>query len=305
MLIKKHFNRLIIIAFALLPGIKTYPQKYNEIKRDRLDVISRGLERYLFVNRFESVETPCLYIDSADNTLASPGRNIINSDYRSQLSKKGFIDPDGVKCLSNYYSRYIKFKIENSIVDSLIIEGSFETTYGYPASSLMQYLCLTYPMPSKDTIYFNKLIRTKGRFRLFPENNKYVISLVIGDEPDDKRDIVYGYLEISQDFFNPHPQPSFQFIFDQISIYKGDKNNQISVRYTSTSHRTEMIYYTAMVHDVLKNKDAPDSSKQAYAKWLSNYLQNANCIRCNLIYMPASTLRNGFILPNTEPNPPH
>lgn len=280
-------------------------QAVNEVGRQRLDSIADCLERFLFVNRFESVESPCLYIDSADHTLASPARKNINSNYRTRLSQQHSIDPNGVKCLSSNYAKYLQCKVERIQADSLLIEGSLEISYGYPASSIIQYLCFAAGSLPVNNVYFQQLIRSRGWFRTYPEKDKYVIAMVVRDRPYDERDTAFGHLEITKGYFNPAAPPSYQFIFDRISLYKGDKNNQLSLRYTSTDHRNEMIYYTSMVHEVLKNKDAANIQEKAYAIWLTNYLLNPACLRCNLIYDPALRQDNGFMLPNTEPQPAH
>jgi len=301
---KTQWLHVVLTGSLLATLLSAHPQATNDFARKRLDTIASGLNRLLFVNRFESVESPCLFIDSADNTVATPARAVINSNYRSRLAK-GSIDENGVKCLSDHYAKYLQFKTERIAADSLVIEGEIRVTYGYPAPSIMQYLCFTAPLAAKNTAYFEKMTKTKGWFRLYPEKDKYVIATVIRDQPFDPRDTVYGYLEITKGYFDSLAPASFQFIFERISLYKGDKNNQLSMRYTSTDHRSEMMYYTSMVHEVLKNIHSGDIQKKAYAKWLSNYLLNRNCIRCDLIYKPASMVNNGFILPDTEPQPAH
>lgn len=299
------YNRITGILCLLIFGGSCCAQAVNEIGRQRLDTIAASLERFLFVNRFESLESPCLYIDSGDNRLASPARKNINSNYRTRLSKYNTIDSNGVKCLSSNYAKYLKYKVERIAADPLVIEGSLEISYGYPVSSIIQYLCITAGDSAINTSYFKKLISSRGWFRMYPEKDKYVIAMVIRDKPYDERDTTFGHLEITKSYFNAVAPPSYQFIFDRISLYKGDKNNQLSLRYTSTDHRSEMIYFTAMVHEVLKNKDAGTLQQKAYAKWLSNYLLNPACRQCALIYEPASRHYNGFMLPNTEPQPAH
>lgn len=296
-------KKLLFIFFGLNSFFSAHTQAVNVFGHDRLDIISQGLNNFLFVSRFESVETPCLYIDPKDSSKATAYAK--NSNYRKRLADSLVVDDLGVKCLSNYCAKYIRFKTASTNDDSLIIRGEVEMTYGYPAAAIMQMLCITNDAPGNDSVFFKKMIKSKGLFKMYPEKSKYVISMIMQKEPFDPRDTVYGYLEIVKDFFGTDNTPSFHFIFDHISLYKGDKNNPLSLGYTSTTHRQEMIYYTEMVRDILQYRSSTEIKKRAYAVWLANYFESQACLKCNLIYKPASDYYKTEILPNTQPQPAH
>jgi len=293
-------NPVFLFAFLMFIGTETVGQPLNSEQRDRMINIRSAFNNLLFVNRFESIESPCLYIDSVDDRVAHTG-DVINSNYRSLLLNKR-IDPNGVKCLSNNYAKYLQFKVDSTELKDLTIQGEVMITYGYPASSIMQYLCRNGLGANNDS-FFVKLLKSKGWFKMYPEKDKYVLSLVIQEKPYDRRDTAYAFLEITSDFFKSNKEPSYNLIFDRISLDRGDRNNQLSLRFTSTNVRNELMYYTQIAYDVLH--DTRDLRSQAYITWLRNYLTNPACIHCDIIYSVASRPANGFILPNTRPQPAH
>jgi len=301
-----YFFRLLflLVLLKVCKPVSGQDNNDNPVMRERLRSICNSLDTLFFVNRFESVESPCLFMDSADDHYAIVNRKSINSNYRTKLLND-VIDTSGVKCLSNNYAKYLRFRADSTNEEQLTITGSIEITYGYPASGVMQYLCRNRAEGVGDTGFFNRLLRNHGWFKLYPDKDKYVLALVVQDRPYDPMDTAYAFLEITEDYFRSDPHPSYHFIFDRISLAKGDKNNQLSLRFTSTNTRNEMIYYTVMVHNIVKDLSSPDRKKQAYALWLRNYLTNSACIHCDLIYEPALRMNEAFRLPNTRPQPAH
>ncbi|MFT3822519.1 MAG: hypothetical protein QM731_01315 [Chitinophagaceae bacterium] len=273
----------------------------------RLITIQHGLDTMIFVNRFESIETPCLCISALDSSTAMPNRRVLNSNCDITLNKKGIINPNGVKCLSQYVARYLRLRVQRVDFDSLLLTGTVETTYAYPASSLIQLLGFTQSLPAKTDRFFDKLIKVHGTFRLYPEADKYRISLTLTDEPFSSDDTYLGYLEIVRDVFDSSSPDVYVFSFDQMSIQRGDNNNQIAVKFSSTSHRMETAYHTILAYNVLKHIKSTDLKLKANAIWLDNFLKNPLCPQCRPVYVPATFMVNNllFALPNTSPVPAH
>lgn len=301
---------MMIVLLVLVAGEGVFQEVHGQdraVIAGRLEYIGRVLDSVFFVSRFESVETPCLCIDELDSSVAYPKRKIINSDYKLHLAKKNKFDSSGVKCLSEHVARYMKFRVNSINIDSQVIAGTVETTYAYPASSLIQFLGATYGLANKGDRFFGKLIKLRGQFRLYPANEKYRVQLVLTDPPYDDKDTYLGYLEIVQDAFRERPETVFQLNFDLMSIEKGDKNNKIGERFTATSHVHEMQYYTVLAYHVLKHVGSTDVWLKANAIWLDNFLKNPECGACKPVYTAAKYMVAHGVgaLPNTSPVPAH
>jgi hypothetical protein len=277
------------------------------LAKERLTDIRKALDSFIFVNRFISVESPCLYIYEKDSSFADHKRDIINSDYRVRLTKKNRIDSNGVKCLSEYLSRYLKLTVYNMNVDSLKLSGTAQITYAYPASSIIQLLGFAQALPDKTNSFFNKFITLNGIFMLYPEDNKYRIKVVLTDLPYDSRDAYFGYLEIVKDAFRETQEKVYIFNFDLMSLSKGDSNNQIGEKFTSSSHMKEMQYHADLAYHVLKNINSGNLVQKANAIWLDNFLKNPGCPQCKPVYNAAKYGVGHllFQLPNTSPTPAH
>src|SRR5436190_21035588 len=92
----------ILLTIAVcIGGITRVAAQDPEIIQQRLIYIQHSLDSFIFVNRFQSIESPCLCIDEKDSSLAYPQRAVVNSNYRIQLTKNKF-NPNGVKCLSEH-----------------------------------------------------------------------------------------------------------------------------------------------------------------------------------------------------------
>jgi hypothetical protein len=277
----------------------------NSIATERYATIKKGLETMIFVKRFEGLETPCLCINKIDNTTAEAKREITNSNYRIRLTRKDTIDP-GVKCLSQYYARYMRFELDSTNNRNDTIKGIVHFTYGYPASSLIQYLDFTKASVTETSDYFKRLISSAGTFKLYLENDKYRISINLPKEPYGN-DIVFGYIEIVQEAFRTPSHLSYNVYFDKVSVQKGEKNGQIFLNFSSTSHYYEKMYYAGMIYNVLRYLNSDNKTKRANAIWLQTFLENSDCFSNNIVYNSAKTMlkAKSFALPNTEPLPPH
>lgn len=301
-------RRIVLLILFVCGGIlQEVHAQSREVIAERMEYIGRVLDSAFFVSRFESVETPCLCIDEQDSSVAYPKREVINSDYKLQLAKKNKFDSTGIKCLSEHVARYMKFRVSSINIDSQVISGTVETTYAYPASSLIQFLGATHALADKGNRFFGKLIKLHGRFRLYPANEKFRIQLVLTDPPYDEGDAYFGYLEIVQDAFRERPETVFLLNFDLMSIEKGDKNNKIGEGFTSTSHAHEMQYYTVLAYHVLKYAGSTDVWLKANAIWLDNFLKNPECPSCKPVYTAAKYMvaHGTGKLPNTSPVPAH
>lgn len=295
---------IIVIAF-IFPFTILYAQ--DDVVESRIKEIARTMDTSIFVSRLLSIETPCLCIDEKDSSVAFPKRTIINSNYRIKLTKDETIDSSGVKCLSEHIARYVDFQIKCINVEDQTISGDLEITYAYPASSLIQFLGYTIDVPDKNRAYFKKLVSSRGTFKLYPEGDKYRIKMVISDPPFDARDTYFGYLEVVKHAFEEKAGKVYILNFDQMSIYKGDANNQIEVKFTSTTHANETKYYAALAYEVLKRMNSADLYERAKAIWLDNFLKNPQCKQCMLVYKLALDMisKHTFSLPNTSPIPAH
>lgn len=305
---------LVIIAgiSILLSFGFTHPvmaQQNDTVTLNRLKEINAALDTLIFVNRFQSIETPCFYIDPVDHSFAHTNRKIINSNALIQLTrgKEKRIDPSGIKCLSQFCARYLRLTTSTIDNQSLTIRGKVESTYGYPASSIIQYLGFLSDNLAKTTKFFEKMLRSTGTFVIFPEGDKYRIKIMFSDGPYEKSDIFSGYLEIVLEAFNPTHNKSLSFYFDEININKGDHNNQIFLKFSSTTFHNEEVYYTVLVYNTLKKKNSSILLEKANAIWLENFLTNPACTQCKPIFNSAKYMvdNNMSILPNTEPIPAH
>lgn len=278
----------------------------DSIVADRLQQIIKGLDTLLFVKRFESVETACLCIDSSNPVFADRERRIINSNYKIRLKLDHLID-SGVSCLSNYYARYARLRVKEYNEERQEIFGTVEFTYGYPASSIIQYLGMKYNAPQRDGAFFETMFMSTGTFCLYPDNDKYSLQIAMDATPYDKGDTLTAFLEISKNAFSSREKTGYMIYFEEMSLRQGDRNNQIFLRFTSTSFRDESMYYAVMMYHVLKYLQDPDKEKQGPALWLKSFFDNSKCPSCKFIYAQAAAMVNGHItaLPNTEPFPAH
>ncbi len=121
-------------------------------------------------------------------------------------------------------------------------------------------------------------------------------------------DTFYAYLEIVKTVYSPVDKTVYFLYFDQMSLHKGDPNNQIFLKFSSTSFHDESIYYTTLVFHALKHLNSGNKSrKEAEAIWLKSFLNNPKCPQFQFIYkMAEKMVKKGiFSLPNTEPIPAH
>ena len=111
--------------------------------------IIEALNNLLFVNYFKTVETRCpiLTINGGSGFTIDSFPANSNAQYidRSKMNKS---DSDfvsrGIKCLSQYCARYLKFEYKelttNTKKDSLFFTGTVRSTYSYPFPILVQYM---------------------------------------------------------------------------------------------------------------------------------------------------------------------
>lgn len=296
----------------LLPA-GLWAQRTDERVVQALNSMKEVLDSVLFVNRFETIETPCFVLNPDNDTLAYIKPGVINSNYRV-LTSLGYDSIEGKACLSQYCSRY--FRLRNITVDagSMKLSGIIESSYSYPAPSLMQYLTMVDETSATGGIYkkedrlFEKLLHTKGRFELYPENDKYRIRLSFPDKPYDGDYTMYGYLEIVRPDIDHSKEKVYTFYFDRMSIRKGDDNNRIFLKFSSTNSHSEHMYFTRLVYDALRkgnNTGAGDTARhnRAMARWVESFLQEATL--CQPFLEAARVLgAPSFWLPNTLPFPP-
>ncbi len=277
-----------------------------EIKK-RLENIRAGLDTSFFVMRFQSIETPCVCINVNDDDSATQ-ESIPNSNYRIRFFRDGVIDTNGVQCLSNYCSRYARFHVKCINVEDETISGEVSFTYGYPASSVIQYLGIALPSANRGNAFYEKLLNCSGTFSLYPEKDKYRLKVQLNTGPYDERDIFYAYLEISEGVYSDTKPASYQLYFDQMSLFKGDRNNQIFLRFSSTSFNEEAEYYAVLLYHTLRYINNPKNDrKKAEAIWAKNFYNNPECSACSFIYQMAEKMvkSNNFQMPNTNPVPSH
>ena len=123
----------------------------------------------------------------------------------------------------------MRFKTTNIDHATQQINGTLELTYGYPAGSLIQYIGFANTATNKTQAYVDRLLRADGRFFLYPENDRYRVKIVLDSLPYDKRDTIFGYIEIVKGAFRSN-EKSISFYFDEMSIFRGDRNNQIFLK---------------------------------------------------------------------------
>ena len=301
---------ILLITVLFLSGFSTKAQlpAYDSIIRERLSGIHKGLDTIFFVKRFESIETPCVCIDSTNDKIAYVHRKVINSNYRILLNKNGKVDETGVQCLSKYYNRYARFRVSNYDPKSQTLSGECSFTYGYPSPGIIQYLGFTHNAPNRENAFYAKLMQSTGWFTLYPENDKFKMKLSLNTGPYNEKDTFYAYLEIVQSVYSPARKIVYQLFFDQMNLFKGDKNNQVSLRFSSTSFSEEAVYHTNLLYNKLKYiNSATKDQYYAEAAWVKNFFNDPKCPQCKYIYNQAAFMVNHkvFSLPNTEPSPPH
>lgn len=272
-----------------------------------VDSISKGLNGKIFVMRFESVETPCLCIDSSDHSIARPRRTLINSNHRIRLLKDDNID-SGTSCLNQYCARYMKLNVDSVDASSMKLSGKVLFTYGYPAGNLIQLLGMANNSPDQEGNFLNSLLQNGGTFDIYPEFDKYRISIQMNKKgPYETGDKFIGYLEILSNPFTSPEQRLYCINFDRMSLVKGDQNNAISLKFTSTTFDLETDYYTRRLHDVLQFLASPDKRQSATAIWTYSFFSNPQCPGCKFIYDKAMSLNqtDSPSIPTTNPIPAH
>lgn len=293
---------VILISCVLCVGTTGWGQQsnYDEVVAARLQQIRAGLDTAILVKRFEAIETPCFCIDATNDAVA---RHYPNSNYKIR-ARSGRID-SGYLCLNEYNAQYLKFKPDSVGTNPATIKGKVEFSYGYPAGSIIQYLGFTEREVNKDHTFFERLTTTSGTFTMYPEDDKWRVEVIMNEAPFDPKDKYYGYVEIVRDEFSQ--KTGFIILFDKMSLDKGDKDNQISLRFGSTTHNDESMYYSRKIYEVLKHANSTDVVLKAKAVWLYSFLNDANCAQTKYVYRLAVNLLNslGFQLPNTKPFPPH
>lgn len=301
-----HITKLYLIILLTVP-VSLKSQVRDSIILERLTEIRKELDTMLFVKRSESVELPCVCIDSSDYTKAHTYRKITNSNYRIRLKNKTNEIDSGVQCLSNYYARYLRLKTTVINDSTMQLNGLIESSYHYPVSSIIQYLGFSKSAANATQSFFEKLLTAKGTFTIYPENDKYKIAVSLETGPYNKMDTIYGYMEIVREAYRSQHAVSYSFYFDQLNIHTGDRNNQISMRFSSTNFNLESSYYANMLYSNLKFINDPDKAKRAKAIWLTSFYANPSCTQCAYIYNLALFMvnKNVFSLPNTEPIPAH
>ena len=290
-----------LLAKAQLPA-------YDSTIHERLTGIQKGLDTVFFVKRFESIETPCVCIDSVNDKVAYVHRKVTNSNYRILFNKNKKVDEAGVQCLSKYYNRYAKFHVSSYDLKTQTLAGECSLTYGYPSSSIIQYLGFTYNAANRENAFYGKLLQSTGRFILYPENDKFKMKLWLTTGPYNIQDTFYAYLEIVQGVYSSTSKVVYQLYFDQMNLFKGDKNNQVFLKFAATSFSEEAVYHTSLLYHKLKYINSPTKDvKYAEAVWVKNFFNDSQCPQCRYIYNQAIYMvnHNRFSLPNTEPSPPH
>ncbi len=296
------YKLIIFFACTGFTAVASAQDPAYDIAQTSLQLIRNAFDSAMFVYRFESIETPCVYIDQSNTQYADVKRKIINSGYRVS-PQKNMSDTEHVKCLSQHCARYMVFKTKTIDTARLEITGDISTSYGYPASSIIQFLTYTNDQPNKTDSFFHRLISSKGSFKLYPDRDKYRLEIVLPNAPHSIHDTIYGYVEIVKDFHRPAIRSTSVYL-DKLSIEKGDKNNLIALHFTSTSHTDEANYYSVLAYHILKEKGSDNMYKNANAIWLDNFLRKPEC---KLIYNIATFMvkHTKFALPNTEVAPPH
>jgi hypothetical protein len=302
----RHYTVLLTIIVSLLISRSAFSQpiKYDSVIKHRLLEIRHGLDTMIMVRRFESIQTPCVCISDDDNIAYSPS-NPSNSNFRTTVKKKKM--NNGINCLSQYCARYCRFKVKEVDLNALTITGGVELTYGYPAAAIIQYLGKTYKSENPQNDFFENLLRSQGSFKLYPENDKYILQLTLETQPYDRRDTFYAYLEIVRGVYEQISETGYMLFFDQMSLHKGDRNSQIFLRFTSTSIRDETIYYTNLLYDKLVELTGTKTVPKKEAMWVQNFFGSPGCNSCHYLYSKAlSKLEaNGLRLPDTDPFPAH
>ncbi|HNP53271.1 MAG TPA: hypothetical protein PKK69_01595 [Ferruginibacter sp.] len=196
------YSLLFTVLGLLQEGIvraQTLAEDSAQINQ-RLQLLVQQFNNKIFVRRFESVELPCVCIDSNDDKKGTVKRDVINSNFRIRLKRKHVID-DGTECLSNHHARYVWLETDCVNWRKQKISGIAHFTYGYPASSLIQYLGMTRGSLNPLQAYFSKMLQSTGWFEIRPEEDKYRIAICLNTGPYNKNDTAYGYIETSKGAF--------------------------------------------------------------------------------------------------------
>jgi len=320
-------------------------------KGEAIRLVAGFLQGHIFTNRFKSIETPCVLInplhDSIANSPIAPlsynnnkSFRLINSNYLITLytykdDSNYYKNPsthfkknlsrhksdsvnyyNGLKCLSENCARYMRFSIDNKQIDGNTdtLFGSIQSSYSYPISSLIQYIGFVSEGADKTNAYFNRLLSDKGTFKCYMDNNKYRIQVQFpGDStPFNGLYTFSGYIEMSRDFKAPNILLCNIF-FDGMSIEKGDQDNQIFLKFTSTGFDNEALYMANLVFNTLIKADTSNAAKTGYEKdkanglWLRNFLERSGCSACNYIGHIAEQqykIKPAVAFPNVDPLPP-
>ena len=269
-----------------------------------IDTFRSLLNTHVFVTRFESIETPCYIITEKEGEIIAnlpySNSNFLSNYYLSlkKNNSRLFTSKNqltGIKCLSEYCSRYMRFRIcqipskINTEDNKELYTGEIESSYGYPSSSLIQYIGLTYNSlnPEKTSQYFNYFIVNKGSFTIFEDNNKLRIKMTFPDDPFTKDYTFYGYIELVRDLLNSSEITSTIF-FDKMSIKNGDSSTPISLKFSSTSFTNEENYFSDLVYSILIRSEKSNKTYfNNYSTWLKHFLKLPICVNCQKILMRA------------------
>jgi hypothetical protein len=84
-----------------------------------------------------------------------------------------------------------------------------------------------------------------------------------------------------------------------MEITKGDPNNKIFIKFSSTSLNEERDYIKDLISQTINKDTVGNKQKQIEAKWLTNYLNTCKCTRYFLNL--ADSVKHGATL---SPSPP-
>ncbi|MBN9299827.1 MAG: hypothetical protein J0I41_22685 [Filimonas sp.] len=302
-LINKYiFSICCVVATAITHPVKA--QDSTDNIRKYMQIIRTALDKSIFANRFESIETSCYILDSTDDrkaTRVSFTDKYINANNRIRLYS-GKPDTAGFKCLSENCSRYLRLNVVFIDAEQKCMRGTVENTYAYPAPSLMQYLGMTANATNPTDAFFQKMISNKGTFTLSPKDDRYQIEISFPGGPFEGDFTMYGYVDMVK-AMDGDTTPVCQIFFDRMAIKKGDDNNRIMLKFTSTSPRLEKMYFTRMIYDVLSRENRGSIEDRMNAVWLRNYLVRTPL--CSPLLQQANFFlrSSNYSTPNINPTP--
>lgn len=264
--------------------------------------VKLALDSLLFVRRFTSVETPCVVINPDEPGKATVYPDMRNSNYRTKQLNTG------VLCLSQYCAQYLRLSHGLFVDSSQSVTGDVELTYAYPASSIIQYLGITYDKSGSDRSqwFFNYFLRSLGSYSLQVKNGRYEITIVLNTSPYTPLDTIYGYLELVRSVDPVNTTKVYEFFFEHMKMYKGD-DVQIFQKYATATFDSEAMFYTNMLTNTLMDLNNVNGSAHRNALWVSHFYSSPHCPSCGFVYAPAfySATHPHFALPDVNPYPAH